>query len=93
MQILDVWGFSRVLAVTVSTDTRDLPNLFAQAFSREAKARGIDSSKPSDALDMSRDLILDDAARSIGFTWHQKGEELALVPVGVSVALDDVFSS
>lgn len=91
MQVLDVWGFSRVLAVTDSTDTRDLPNMFAQAFSREAESRGISPSVPSDALDMSRDLILDDAARSMGFMWHQKGEVVALVPLGVSVALDDVF--
>lgn len=62
--IQQVWGFGNVEAVEA-----DIPG-FLIALNAAATSRGIASHLPSDALDLSRDSILDEAAQSVGADWH-----------------------
>lgn len=65
-------------------------NEFFQRVSCWAKDRGItDISVPSDSLDMSRDVIFDDAANEMGLEWDIEGTELRLWPVGITINWDE----
>lgn len=62
--IQEVWGFGRTIAVNADIAS------FLQAMHRAAVSRGILATHlPSDALDLSRDIILDEAAAALGVTW------------------------
>ena len=61
--VREVWGFGEVLSVEV--DVAD----FCRAMNRAATERGIAPNVPSDALDLSRDVMLDEAAASLGADW------------------------
>lgn len=74
-------GFTSIEALTVEGDSRDMPNLMAKAINGAALSRGIRVNGPSDALDMSRDIILDEAAASLGCTWEIKGDTLRIWPL------------
>lgn len=74
-------GFTSIEALTVEGDSRDMPNLMAKAINGAALSRGIRVTGPSDALDMSRDIILDEAAASLGCTWEIKGDTLRIWPL------------
>ena len=60
--VLSVWGFSDVLSV--DADISD----FMKALNA-AESRGIKAHLPSDALDLSRDLMIDEAAHQLGADW------------------------
>ena len=65
--------------------------LFSREVVREALERGIDPSKPSDALDASRDVILADAAHALGL-YHQFYEDnLCIYPQGFEVDWEQFF--
>lgn len=81
---LDVWGFSHVL--TVETDVPE----FCKALNREAESRGIRPNVPSDALDLSRDLMLTDAAWKQGALWSIDGDTLRLWRHDLTVDWDAV---
>lgn len=74
-------GFSSIEALTVEGDNRDMPNLMAKAINGAALSRGIKVNAPSDALDMSRDIILDEAAATLGCTWEISGDTLRIWPL------------
>lgn len=74
----DVWGFSTTLMVNVDV------NNFMRTANGKAVARGIRPHVPSDAMDLSRDIILDEAAQEHRSSWEIVGTELRVWPVGVS---------
>lgn len=73
----DVWGFSTTLMVNVNV------NAFMRSANEAALSRGIRPHKPSDALDMSRDVILDEAAQAHNSQWRIVGTELRVWPFGI----------
>lgn len=78
----DVWGFSTVHAAMPEDPTnpsRDYVADFMKAANEAARERGITRlNVPSDALDQSRDLILDEAARSLSAVAEIVNETLTL---------------
>lgn len=77
--VQDVWGFSESLSV--NTDV----NQFFAAMNAAALDRGIKPNEPSDALDMSRDVILDDAAQKLGVQWEIVENTIRLWPAGLQI--------
>lgn len=77
--VKDVWGFSESLAVNADI------NEFFKHVNDAAKDRGIDAHVPSDALDMSRDIILDEAAQKLGLEWEIVDDTIRLWPAGVTI--------
>lgn len=57
--VYDVWGFGRIIAAGPEDGTDYIARV-QKAMSAGAQDRGIAAHIPSDQLDMSRDLILDD---------------------------------
>lgn len=55
----DVWGFNRI-SLGSPADPAVSVKAVVEALAVGAQDRGIDSSRPSDALDTSRDVIIDD---------------------------------
>ena len=66
----EVYGFSDIQALDVDF------NAFLAAFNAALKGRGIDPTRPSDALDASRDISLDEAAQTLGAGWAIKNGTL-----------------
>lgn len=58
--MLEVWGFSTILVASPQT-TDDLPAKTMDSINNAARERGIHPGQPSDALDLSRDIIIDEA--------------------------------
>lgn len=67
-----VWGFSDVL--TLNIDVHD----FCKALNEAALSRSITPNVPSDALDLSRDLMITEAAHSLRAWWRLDGHTLYL---------------
>lgn len=82
--VQDVWGFTWITGV--DTDIAD----FCQAMNAAAESRSIAPNVPSDALDVSRDLMLDEAAQSLNAYWAIEGKELRVWPRGLTVRWDSV---
>lgn len=85
----EVWGFGRIAAVTTDEDA-DTIGRFCKALDRAAKERHIAPHVPSDALDMSRDVMVDEAARSLDMQWEivNDGDPLDTIrlwPIGVTI--------
>jgi len=74
----EVWGFSTTLMVNMSV------NHFMRSVNGAAVDRGINPRVPSDALDLSRDLILDEAAAEHNMQWEIVGTELRVWPVQIA---------
>lgn len=81
----EAWGFSTLTTATPDGSFEDVSSRFCKALGEAAKSRGIATHIPSDALDMSRDVMLDEAAQSIGMQWQIVGDTLRLWPVGVTI--------
>lgn len=79
--VQEALGFSSIEALTVEGDNRDLPSMMAKAINAAGASRGIPMTGPSDSLDMSRDIILDEAATSLGFAWEISGDTLRIWPI------------
>lgn len=84
--MVEVWGFRSVLSVEASVQE------FCRALGKAAKERGIPSHLPSDALDASRDLMLDEAAQAVNATWSIADECLRLAKVGLTINWDSIKS-
>lgn len=56
-----------------------------RAIEAEALDRGIRTHQASDALDASRDVILDDATASLGLEWVEIDRALCVYPIGLTV--------
>lgn len=83
--VKDVWGFSTMEIAKPDTDTTDRIAEFCTAMNAAALDRGIKPNVPSDALDLSRDICLDEAAQSLGLEWEIVGDTLRAWPVGVTI--------
>lgn len=82
--VLDVWGFSGILAVEVPIDS------FTRAMDRTARDRGIAPHIPSDALDLSRDIMLDEAAAALNAQWEIVGTTLRLWRSDLTVRWENI---
>lgn len=80
--VKEVWGFSHYLAVDLDGTLGDR---FLAAMNAEALDRGITPNVPSDALDASRNVIMDDAARKVGAEWSIVDDTLRVCPRNVTV--------
>lgn len=67
-----IWGFRTITAVEADLD------VFLERMNFEARDRGIDPRVESDQLDLSRDLILTEAAAHVGALWEIEGDTLRL---------------
>lgn len=87
----EVWGFGTIEVAKPSTDTTDRVAEFCRNLNAAAASRSIEPNVPSDALDMSRDIMLDEAAHAMGYTWRlwrsTTGglDTLRLSPIGVTI--------
>ena len=77
--VKEVWGFSNILAVNIQVSD------FCRAMNAAAAARGIAPHVPSDSLDMSRDIMLDEAAQSLGASWEIVDDTMRVAPRSVRV--------
>lgn len=77
--VKDAWGFSESLAVNADV------NEFFKAANAAALDRGIKPNEPSDALDLSRDVILDEAAQRLGLEWEIVEDTIRLWPRGLTL--------
>ena len=58
---------------------------FLANFRKAALERGISTEQPSDSLDMSRDICIDEAAGKMGCNWEiHYGSHLCLTPFGIT---------
>ncbi|WP_100514373.1 hypothetical protein [Mycobacteroides abscessus] len=57
--VFEVWGFGKIVAAGPDSGINYIDRL-SKAMNTQAAARGIAAHVPSDALDMSRDVILDE---------------------------------
>lgn len=78
----EVWGFGSIIAVSNADDTA---GDFCRALNTAAASRSITPNVPSDALDQSRDIMVDEAAHSLGMEWAVVDDTLRLWPVNVTV--------
>lgn len=77
--VQEVWGFSDILAVNVEVSD------FCKAMNAAAVSRNIAPNVPSDALDLSRDIMLDEAAQSLGAECEIVDTTLRVWPKGVTL--------
>lgn len=77
--IEEVWGFSEIVAVNVEVSD------FCKAMNAAAESRNIAPNVPSDALDLSRDIMLDEAAQSLRSEWEVVGNTIRVWPNGVTL--------
>lgn len=82
--VLDVWGFSNILAVEV------LISDFCKAMNAAAESRSIAANVPSDALDLSRDVMLDEAAASLNARWALVDSTLRLWRSDLTVKWENI---
>lgn len=82
--VKDVWGFSETLTVNIDV------NEFLKSVNAAALDRGIKPNEPSDALDLSRDLILTEAAQSHGVEWEIVDDTLRLWPSGLTINWEEL---
>lgn len=75
--------------VAITTEGFDAVGEFSKALGREMKERGIKTSD-SDAFDMSRDIMIMDAAASIGYTGGMVGDTIRIAPAGLVVDWDAI---
>lgn len=82
-QIIDVWGFGKIVAVGPegSASIDDI----SRGMDFHARDRGIDPSQPSDALDMSRDIVLDDAVHGAGADAWEIRDDVLYVATGLGI--------
>lgn len=64
-----------------------------RAIESEALDRGILTFQASDALDASRDVILDDATASLGLEWIEIDRALCVYPAGLSLDWKSLLAS
>lgn len=87
-----VWGFTHVYAAMPADPSRpdhDYVQEFMGALNRAAAERGVARlDAPSDALDVSRDLIIDEAAKALGAVWAQRGDDLLVTHTALVDAVD-----
>lgn len=84
--LTEALGLKEIFALSTPTfgTQLDLTARFLTAVAEAASSRGISINGPSDALDMSRDICLQEAAEAIDFTFEIIHEKyLCLKPVGV----------
>jgi hypothetical protein len=81
-------GFSLSAVYLIETKLEE----FLAAVSREARSRGVDPTKPSDALDASRDVILADAAQTLGLSYSFVGDALCLAPAGIAFDFEEYLA-
>lgn len=81
--VLEVWGFKKILIGGPEGAGKTVDEI-AAAMSFEAKDRGIDPEQESDALDLSRDVILMDAIGPKG-DWRIVDETLYVVYGGMEL--------
>ncbi len=86
--VQEVWGFSAYLAVDAEGGT--IGPQFLAAMNEAALDRGITPNVPSDALDMSRDVIMMEAAQRVGANFDIVNGTLRIVPTGVTVDWSEV---
>lgn len=79
----NAWGFSEALTVNVDITA------FLKSVNEAALDRGIKPNEPSDALDMSRDVILTEAAQKHDAEWDIVGDTLRVWPSGVTVKWEE----
>lgn len=83
------WGFTSV--AFVGPEGSDMRSRFLAAMNDGARERGIARTDvESDALDMSRDLILSEAAHAVGGEFQVHDETLILYPAGSVFDMDAV---
>lgn len=70
----EMLGFSHIQTINLS------PQKFFDAFNEEAKDRKINLDEPSDQLDLSRDIILTQAALKCKSAWEIQGDTLYVWP-------------
>lgn len=97
--VKDAIGITEIFAMEESSrgHQRNPTVNFLAKFTKAALARGISVSKPSDSLDMSKDICLDEAAQQLGYTWEIHDEVLlCLTPVGMNFDwkkwIEDMYS-
>lgn len=86
-QMVEAWGFGAVEILRAENEV-DAVQPLLMALNAEAKNRRISPTKASDALDMSRDLIIDDAVVIVlGAThvWAIQDQTLRVRPAHVTV--------
>lgn len=91
--IVEVWGFSKIALGGAATagGKNWSPASFMEALGVGAQDRGIDPNVPSDALDASRDCIIDDVVfgvgsdRRPGAAWEIKDDTIYVVSEGMSL--------
>lgn len=81
--MIELLGFDQIVTAGVGTQE------FFNSFNIEARCRKINLQKPNDQLDMSRDLLLTDAAHSLNSEWEIKGTTLYVWPIGVTINWPD----
>jgi hypothetical protein len=87
---IDVWGFHS--ATSMALGGEDPTVAFMQAANAAARDRGIDPTKPSDALDLSRDCILDDATTATDYNWQIHAGTLYLWSAALGPDMPDALA-
>lgn len=87
----DILGFDKVLAAMPAHPTdaqHDYVHEFGVALERAAADRGLSLKAPSDALDQSRDLVIDEAARALSAGWEIRDDTLLLTHDSLAGVVD-----
>lgn len=75
---MNAWGFTSVELATLEGDDTLTVDKLCERLNAFARERGIDPGRESDALDASRDLIVDEATALGAFDWEIVGDTLRI---------------